>query len=91
MKYAFRFTTAAQLRAISRPDAMRILTALTVLGDTYADQGNTTMARAAYEEAVALAEPSMDLQGLVPALAGLARVVAPEEPELAEQLLSRVP
>ncbi|MEV3874744.1 type II toxin-antitoxin system RelE/ParE family toxin [Streptomyces sp. NPDC049906] len=35
MKYAFRFTTAAQrqLRAISRPDAMRILTALTVLGD----------------------------------------------------------
>ncbi|MFH8340138.1 type II toxin-antitoxin system RelE/ParE family toxin [Streptomyces sp. AM6-12] len=35
MKYAFRFTTAAQrqLRAVSRPDAMRILTALTVLGD----------------------------------------------------------
>ncbi|WP_432074421.1 type II toxin-antitoxin system RelE family toxin [Streptomyces wuyuanensis] len=35
MKYAFRFTMAAQrqLRAISRPDAMRILTALTALGD----------------------------------------------------------
>ncbi|WP_404815435.1 type II toxin-antitoxin system RelE/ParE family toxin [Streptomyces thermolineatus] len=35
MKYAFRFTTAAQrqLQAISRPDAMRILTALTALGD----------------------------------------------------------
>lgn len=35
MKYAFRFTTAAQrqLRAVSRPDAMRILTALTSLGD----------------------------------------------------------
>ncbi|MFI0912348.1 type II toxin-antitoxin system RelE/ParE family toxin [Streptomyces abikoensis] len=35
MKYAFRFTEAAQrgLRAISRPDAMRILTALTALGD----------------------------------------------------------
>ncbi|MFH9982902.1 type II toxin-antitoxin system RelE/ParE family toxin [Streptomyces sp. NPDC017179] len=35
MKYAFRFTTAAQrqLRAIGRPDAMRILTALTALGD----------------------------------------------------------
>ncbi|MGW4733851.1 type II toxin-antitoxin system RelE family toxin [Streptomyces shenzhenensis] len=35
MKYAFRFTTAAQrqLRAVSRPDAMRILTALTALGD----------------------------------------------------------
>ena len=35
MKYAFRFTAAAQrqLRAISRLDAMRILTALTALGD----------------------------------------------------------
>jgi mRNA interferase RelE/StbE len=35
VKYAFRFTTAAQrqLRAVSRPDAMRILTALTALGD----------------------------------------------------------
>ncbi|MCX5524544.1 type II toxin-antitoxin system RelE/ParE family toxin [Streptomyces bobili] len=35
MKYAFRFTTAAQrqLQAVSRLDAMRILTALTALGD----------------------------------------------------------
>jgi mRNA interferase RelE/StbE len=35
VKYAFRFTTAAQrqLRAVSRLDAMRILTALTALGD----------------------------------------------------------
>ncbi|MEV0845393.1 type II toxin-antitoxin system RelE/ParE family toxin [Streptomyces sp. NPDC049954] len=35
MKYGFRFTTAAQrqLRAIDRPAAMRILAALTALGD----------------------------------------------------------
>lgn len=35
MKYAFRFTTTAQcqLRAVHRVDAMRILTALTRLGD----------------------------------------------------------
>ncbi|MGW4200837.1 type II toxin-antitoxin system RelE family toxin [Streptomyces sp. NPDC004726] len=35
MKYAFRFTTAAQrqLQAIARPAAMRILAALTALGD----------------------------------------------------------
>ncbi|MDK0519896.1 type II toxin-antitoxin system RelE/ParE family toxin [Streptomyces sp. ML-6] len=35
MKYTFRFTTAAQrqLWSISRSDAMRILTALTALGD----------------------------------------------------------
>ncbi|MFE7484202.1 type II toxin-antitoxin system RelE/ParE family toxin [Streptomyces sp. NPDC057552] len=35
MKYAFRFTAAAQrqLRALDRPAAMRILAALTALGD----------------------------------------------------------
>ncbi|MEU4179202.1 type II toxin-antitoxin system RelE/ParE family toxin [Streptomyces sp. NPDC026589] len=35
MKYAFRFTAAAQrqLRAIDRPAAMRILAALTALGE----------------------------------------------------------
>ncbi|MFD5747857.1 type II toxin-antitoxin system RelE/ParE family toxin [Streptomyces sp. NPDC127033] len=35
MKYAFRFTAAAQrqLRAVDRPAAMRILAALTALGD----------------------------------------------------------
>ncbi|MFK4065824.1 type II toxin-antitoxin system RelE/ParE family toxin [Streptomyces sp. NPDC029674] len=35
MKYAFRFTTHAQrqLRSIDRQQAMRILTALTALGD----------------------------------------------------------
>ncbi|MWA11613.1 type II toxin-antitoxin system RelE/ParE family toxin [Streptomyces sp. BA2] len=35
MKYAFRFATAAQrqLRSIDRPAAMRILAALTALGD----------------------------------------------------------
>lgn len=35
MKYAFRFTAAAQgqIRALDRPVAMRVLTALTSLGD----------------------------------------------------------
>ena len=35
MKYAFRFTAAArrQLRSVSGPDAMRLLTALNALGD----------------------------------------------------------
>ncbi|MFD6940217.1 type II toxin-antitoxin system RelE/ParE family toxin [Streptomyces goshikiensis] len=35
MKYAFRFTAAAQrqLRALDKPAAMRILAALTALGD----------------------------------------------------------
>ncbi|HLT10806.1 MAG TPA: BTAD domain-containing putative transcriptional regulator [Micromonosporaceae bacterium] len=63
--------------------------ALTILGDVYSDQGSVTMARAAYEEAIALAEPARDVQRLVPALAGLARVVATEEPALADRLLGR--
>ncbi|GAA4688682.1 hypothetical protein GCM10023347_50580 [Streptomyces chumphonensis] len=35
MTYAFRFTTAAQrqIRAVDRPEAMRVLTAPTALGD----------------------------------------------------------
>jgi ATP/maltotriose-dependent transcriptional regulator MalT/DNA-binding SARP family transcriptional activator len=63
--------------------------ALTNLGAVYADQGNTTWARAAYEEAVRLAEPSGDLQGLVPALSGLASVVAEDDPDQADRLLTR--
>ncbi|GAA1914945.1 type II toxin-antitoxin system RelE/ParE family toxin [Streptomyces sodiiphilus] len=41
MRYTFRFTSAAQrqLRAINRHDAMRILTALTALGEDPYRQG----------------------------------------------------
>jgi ATP/maltotriose-dependent transcriptional regulator MalT/DNA-binding SARP family transcriptional activator len=63
--------------------------ALATLGAVYADQGSATLARAAYEEALLLAEGSRDLQGLVPALVGLARVVAVDDPEHAERLLRR--
>jgi ATP/maltotriose-dependent transcriptional regulator MalT/DNA-binding SARP family transcriptional activator len=56
------------------------------LGDAYRTRGDLVLARTAYEEAVATAERAGDVQGLVPALAGLARVVAHEEPERAEQL-----
>ncbi|MFD4632637.1 type II toxin-antitoxin system RelE/ParE family toxin [Streptomyces sp. NPDC058284] len=45
MKYAFRFTTHAQrqLRSIDRQDVMRILTALTSLGDDpHRDDADTT-------------------------------------------------
>ncbi len=59
------------------------------LGHIHADQGNLSLARACFEEALALAEPSGDLQGLVPALAGLALTVAAEDPAAATALVDR--
>jgi ATP/maltotriose-dependent transcriptional regulator MalT/DNA-binding SARP family transcriptional activator len=60
--------------------------ALCGLGDVYRERGDLAVARAAYEESVAVAEPNGDLQGLIPALSGLARVLAPEEPQRAVEL-----
>jgi ATP/maltotriose-dependent transcriptional regulator MalT/DNA-binding SARP family transcriptional activator len=62
---------------------------LSSLGEIRRERGDLALARAAYEEAVALAEESGDLQSLVPALAGLARVLAAEDPEGAAALAER--
>lgn len=59
------------------------------LGHIHADQGNLSLARACFEEAVALAEPTGDLQGLVPALIGLALTLAPEDPVTATKQIDR--
>ena len=59
------------------------------LGRIYADRGDLALARAAYEEAVARCEGPQDVQGLVPALAGLALTLATDDPEAAERLASR--
>jgi ATP/maltotriose-dependent transcriptional regulator MalT/DNA-binding SARP family transcriptional activator len=59
------------------------------LGEIYRERGDWTLARASYEQALAQAEQSGDVQGLVPALAGLARVLVGEEPEEAERLAER--
>lgn len=59
------------------------------LGVIYRERGDVTLARAAFEESVAQAEDAGDLQGLVPALAGLAQVIASDEPEEAERLVER--
>ncbi len=59
------------------------------LGDVYWLRGELALARACYEEAVARAEESGDNQGLVPALAGLARVIAAEHPGRAQALVKR--
>jgi ATP/maltotriose-dependent transcriptional regulator MalT/DNA-binding SARP family transcriptional activator len=57
------------------------------LGDVYRIRGELASARASYEEAVTRAEESGDAQGLVPSLAGLAQVIAEEDPQRAELLL----
>ena len=68
-------------RAVSYP--------LCTLGDVYQARGDTALARAAYEEAIGHAEKEHDVQGLIPALAGLARVLAVDEPEEAAGLVER--
>jgi LuxR family maltose regulon positive regulatory protein len=55
----------------------------------YRERGDLALARAAYEEAIGFAERAGDLQGLVPALAGLARVLAGDEPDRAARLADR--
>jgi ATP/maltotriose-dependent transcriptional regulator MalT/DNA-binding SARP family transcriptional activator len=56
------------------------------LGDVYAARGDTALARTAYEAAIDMTKEPSDLQALVPALSGLARVLAPDEPDRASAL-----
>jgi ATP/maltotriose-dependent transcriptional regulator MalT/DNA-binding SARP family transcriptional activator len=68
---------------------------LGTLGDVFRERGDLALARSAYEEAVEVSSGSGDLQGLVPALAGLARVLVGEEPAeaagVAEEALAHGP
>jgi ATP/maltotriose-dependent transcriptional regulator MalT/DNA-binding SARP family transcriptional activator len=59
------------------------------LGEVYRERGDMAMARASFEEAIAVAEGTGDQQALVPALSGLARVLVRSEPERARQLAER--
>jgi DNA-binding SARP family transcriptional activator len=59
------------------------------LGEVHRARGDLALARAAFEEAITVAEQAGDLQGLVPALAGLALTIRDEEPDLAADLAAR--
>lgn len=72
-----------------RLDSRMVSYPLEKLGEVYRWRGRWALARAAYEEALRQAEASGDLQGLVPALSGLARVVVGDEPEEAARLVER--
>ena len=62
---------------------------LMILGDVYRERGDAALARAAYEEAARRGDAMGDLQALVPSLAGLARVLAGDDPEQAGALARR--
>ena len=62
---------------------------LMILGDVYRERGDVALARAAYEEAARRGDAMGDLQALVPALAGLARVLAGDDPAQASALAQR--
>ncbi|MEJ1105662.1 MULTISPECIES: tetratricopeptide repeat protein [unclassified Kribbella] len=67
-------------------DSKRVAQPLSILGEVYRERGDRAMARACFEEAKAIAEETKDMQALVPSLAGLARVLAVEEPQRAAEL-----
>src|SRR5829696_4104308 len=62
---------------------------LTTLGDVCRARGDLVLARALYEEAVAEAQRSGDLDGLVPALAGLAGTLGRDDLDAAARALER--
>jgi ATP/maltotriose-dependent transcriptional regulator MalT/DNA-binding SARP family transcriptional activator len=60
------------------------------LGDVHRIRGRLVRARAAYEEALTLAESCHDIFGLSSALIGLARIAAADDPTQARELADRV-
>ncbi len=59
------------------------------LGDVHAERGAFAVARASFEEAIAVAEAGGDVQGLRPSLAGLAELLARDDPDRAASLAER--
>ena len=88
LEEAERDLTAA-LAEQQRLDSSLACYPLGELGDVHLDRGDAALARSCFEEAAILAERSGDLQALVPALAGLALVVAPDDADRAADLAER--
>lgn len=74
-----------------RTGSRRVAGALHALGEVHRRRGAFQQARGVYEEAVRISRDGGERQALVPALAGLARLLATEDPatawELAEEAL----
>ncbi|MFF0154438.1 BTAD domain-containing putative transcriptional regulator [Micromonospora sp. NPDC005203] len=74
---------------LQRMGSRKVAYPLVGIGDVHALRGRTNLARAAYEEALRASEPVNDQQIQVPALAGLARVLAAEDSATAIALAQR--
>jgi ATP/maltotriose-dependent transcriptional regulator MalT/DNA-binding SARP family transcriptional activator len=72
-----------------RMDSRLVAYPLGHLGEVYRERGDMALARANFEEAIAVAEAAGDQQGLVPAMSGLARVLVRSEPRRAAALAER--
>jgi DNA-binding SARP family transcriptional activator len=81
------FTTAIDL--LQRIGSRFLAWPLCGLGDVHRTRGQLARARAAYEEALALAEPCHDVFGLTSALMGLARIAAGDDLASARQWADR--
>ncbi|MGQ0718159.1 MAG: BTAD domain-containing putative transcriptional regulator [Pseudonocardiales bacterium] len=75
--------------AYQRMDSRDAVLPLLGVADAYRERGDLALARHAYTEAVQRAERLGDDRGLVPALAGLARVLVGDDPGHATALAAR--
>lgn len=80
---------AAAIEIYRQTGTREICYAIIGSGDVHRERGNIAMARAAYEEGLELAERAGDLQGIVPGLYQLAKVIVDDEPERARRLAQR--
>ncbi|GIH03754.1 hypothetical protein Rhe02_18210 [Rhizocola hellebori] len=86
-----RLDEAAQMyqqsiEAYQRINSLKVAYPLGGLGDLHRERGRLSEARAAYEESLRASTAHGNRQATVPALCGLARTVAAEDPALAAQL-----
>lgn len=88
LEEAHRDLTAARA-AFQAQGSRSVGYALGILGDLHATRGDHAMARTSYEEALRLADDVGDLQGMVPSLIGLARLLAASEPAEARRFAER--
>jgi ATP/maltotriose-dependent transcriptional regulator MalT/DNA-binding SARP family transcriptional activator len=70
-----------------RLSSRQVAYALTATGEIHRIRGDLNLARASYDEACRIARPVGDAQALIPALAGLARVTAIDDPDGAVSLV----
>uniref|UniRef100_UPI0013C3722F tetratricopeptide repeat protein n=1 Tax=Allorhizocola rhizosphaerae TaxID=1872709 RepID=UPI0013C3722F len=77
------------IEAYQRINSLKVAYPLGGLGDLLRERGRHSEARAAYEESLKASTAHGNRQGMVPALCGLARTVAADDPELAESLAER--